>query len=83
LASLAVVCDDISLLKTVAMNSDTVLACADAAAVEELASNRLVRLAVEGLPPMFADMGVVSLKGRSFSLMSQFAVDYLMQWAKQ
>ncbi len=83
LASLAVACDDMNLLKTVAMNSDTVLACADAAAAQELASNRLVRLTVEGLPPMFADMGVVSLKGRSFSLMAQFAVDYLRQWSTQ
>lgn len=83
LLPLALECDDINLLKKVAMGTTTVLACADAATTEEVASNRLVRLNVEGLPPTFSDMGVVSLKGRSYSLMAQFAVDYLIQWGKQ
>jgi hypothetical protein len=32
---------------------------------------------VMDVPPMFADMAIVSLKGRSYSLMAQFAVDFI------
>jgi len=60
-----------------ALNTDTVLACADAGAAQEVASGHLVRLEVIDLPLMFSDLGVVSLKGRSYSLMAQFAVDFL------
>ncbi|MEN9396330.1 MAG: hypothetical protein RLZ81_860 [Pseudomonadota bacterium] len=76
---LAVECDDLNLLKTVALNTDTVLACADAGVVQEVASGHLVRLEVIDLPLMFSDLGVVSLKGRSYSLMAQFAVEFLTQ----
>jgi hypothetical protein len=74
---LAVECDDISVLKIVAMTTDSVVACADAAMHVEVTSGQLVHLVVSNLPPVFADMGVVSLKGRSYSLMARFAVDYL------
>lgn len=79
----AVECDDITVLKSVAMNTDTVLACADAATLQEVSDKRLVRLHVAGLPPLYSDMGVVSLKGRSFSPMAQFAVDFLSALGKQ
>lgn len=83
LLPLALECDDLNLLKTVAMNTDTVLACADTATTQEVETAKLFRLVVAGLPPMFSDMGVVSLKGRSFSPMAQFAVDFLMRWGAQ
>jgi DNA-binding transcriptional LysR family regulator len=83
LLPLALECDDLNLLKTVAMNTDTVLACADTATTQEVETAKLFRLVVAGLPPMFSDMGVVSLKGRSFSPMAQFAVDFLMSWGEQ
>ena len=74
---LAIECDDLNLLKRVAMDTDTVLACADAGALEEVAGGRLVRLTTSDLPTQFSDMGVVSLKGRSYSPMAQYAVDFL------
>nr|WP_315487737.1 LysR family transcriptional regulator [uncultured Rhodoferax sp.] len=76
---LAIECDDLNLLKTVAMATDTVVACADAGAREEVADGRLVRLTTPDLPTQFSDVGVVSLKGRSFSPMAQYAVDFLTQ----
>ncbi len=79
---LAVECDDLNLLKTVAMTTDTVLACNDAGVVQEVREGRLVRLQLVGIPALFADMGVISLKGRSYSLMAQFAVDYLSDLAR-
>lgn len=76
---LAVECDDLTVLKSVAMTTDTVLACPNAGASAEVADRRLVHLEVSDMPPMFADMGIVSLRGRSFSLMAQFAVDFLAE----
>ena len=75
--ALALECDDLNLLKTVAMTTDTVVACADAGALEEVAEGRLVRLTTSDIPTQFSDMGVVSLKGRSYSPMAQYAVDFL------
>lgn len=74
---LAVECDDLSLLKSLAQTTDTVIGCSDAASVGDVAAGRLVRLMVMDVPPMFADMAIVSLKGRSYSLMAQFAVDFI------
>ena len=80
---LAIECDDLSVLKNVAMTTDTVLGCPDAGARKEVGERRLVQLKVGDQPPLFADMGVVSLKGRSFSLMAQFAVDFLAKVCAQ
>ena len=77
LMPLAIECDDLQTLKAVVLATDTVLACPDAGARQEVASGQLVPLPVNDLPPTFSDMGVVSLQGRSYSPMAQFAVDYL------
>lgn len=77
----SVECDDVHLLKHVTLHSDTVLACSDAAVRGELEAGQLQRLQVPGLPPMYSDMGVVSLRGRSFSPMADFAVDFLRKFS--
>lgn len=74
---ISVECDDVHLLKHIALHTDTVLICSDAAVSTELESGQLQALVVQGLPPMYSDMGVVSLRGRSFSPMAGFAVDFL------
>ena len=76
---LAVECDDLTLLKSLALSTDTVVACADAAAMREVSEGQLVRLDQVGLPPMFADLALVSLKGRSFSLIADFAREFIAQ----
>ena len=76
---LALECDDLSLLKTVTLTTDTVLACPLAGAREAIAAGSLVRLAVVGLPTLGSDLGVVALKGRSFSPLARYAVDLLKQ----
>ena len=78
---LALECDDLHVLKTITASTDTVLACTVAGAEHEVAAGSLVPLAFADLPPTFADVGVVALKGRSYSLMAQFAVDFLMEHA--
>ncbi len=79
LMPLAIECDDLNVLKSISMTTDTVLACPDAGAVQEVKSGGLVRLDVCDLPPIFNDMGLFSLKGRSHSPMAQFAVDYFIK----
>jgi len=79
---LAVECDDLSLLKSLAMSTDTVIGCVDAGSAQDVAQKRLARLHVVDIPPQFADMAIVSLKGRSYSLMAQFAVDFITRQAK-
>ena len=73
----ALECDDLSLLKKVVMQTDTVLACPLAGAHDEVAANRLVRIAIAGLPTLGSDLGVVALKGRSFSPLARHAVEWL------
>ncbi len=78
---LAVECDDLNLLKALAMRTDTVMASTDAGTVEDVKHKRLVRLQVVNMPPLFADMAIVSLKGRTYSLMAQYAVDFIFKLA--
>jgi DNA-binding transcriptional LysR family regulator len=80
---LAVECDDLNLLKVLAETTDTVIGSTDAGTVQDVASKRLVRLNVTDAPPMFADMAIVSLRGRSYSPMAQFAVDFIVRKAQE
>lgn len=76
---LALECDDLGLLKSVAMATDTVLACPVAGVGEEVADQRLVRLEVSSFPNTGSDLGVVSLRGRSHSRVAQQAIAFLQQ----
>jgi len=67
----ALQCDDIEILKKTALASDTVLAAPHAAVEGELAARSLHALTVAGLPPLYADMGVVTLRGRTPSPMAE------------
>jgi len=80
---LALVCDDLQVLKGVAMATHTVIACPVAGVRREVDSGALVQLTLTDLPPVFAQMGVVSLRGRSFSAMAEFAVGFLGTLARQ
>lgn len=78
-APMAVECDDLNLLKHLAMTTDTVVGCTDAGATADVQAGRLVRLQIAGAPRLYSDMAIVSLKGRSYSPMAQFAVDFIAQ----
>ena len=41
-----------------------------------------LRLVIADIPALYADMAIVSLKGRSYSLMAQFAVDFIVRQAQ-
>jgi DNA-binding transcriptional LysR family regulator len=72
--TLALECDDISLLRTLALSTDTVIAITDAACRADVASRALVRLDVRDLPDVYAEMGIVVLVNRTPSPMAQRAI---------
>lgn len=70
LPPLALECDDLPALLQVALASDSVLAAPRDAVASALDAGRLVALQVAGLPPLFSEMGVVTLRGRTPSPMA-------------
>ena len=69
--AVALECDDVALLKAVALATDTILASTDAAASDEVASGAMQRLQVRNLPPLYSQMGVASLRNRTLSPTAQ------------
>ncbi len=74
---LALVCDDLHVLKGVAMQTRTVIACPVAGVGREMAEGSLVPLTVKDAPQVMAQLAVVSLRGRTLSAMAEFAVGFL------
>ncbi|MDE2427300.1 MAG: LysR family transcriptional regulator [Burkholderiales bacterium] len=79
----ALECDDVATLKHTVLESDTVLAIIHAAVRAEVASGQLVLIELAGAPPMFSEMGIVSLRGRSQSPVGQFVIARLTELAAQ
>ena len=86
---MVVTCDDMQVLKGLALRTDTVIACPVAGMAQHIAGpearagaravvpDDFVALQVKDMPPAFADVGLVSLRGRSLSPMAEFAVSFL------
>lgn len=72
--ALALECDDVEVLKSVALACDCVLAAPHAAVEREVAAAALHALRVTGLPPLFSSMGVVTLRGRTPSPMADLII---------
>lgn len=75
---LALECDNVALLRTVALSTDIVLGVTAAAVRNELASGQLVPLQISDMPPLYSEMGIVSLRNRSHSPMAQRVIDMIM-----
>lgn len=71
----ALQCDDMHLLTSVAMHSDTVLGAVHAAVAAEVDAGRLVLLDLVDLPPLHSELGIVSLKGRSHSPVARIMIE--------
>ncbi len=74
---LALECDNLHVLRTVAMNSESVLAAPHAAVAAEVASGELRLLNVPELPTVAAQMGIVALRGRTPSPMAALILERL------
>lgn len=77
----AVQCDDLSLLRTLALSTDTVIGLPDAW-VARADDRSLVRLKMDDLPEVYADVGVVTLANRTPSPMAQRALACIRETAK-
>lgn len=64
---LALECDDVFVLKQIALDSDRILMTTRATVFEDIRAGLLVELPVGRPDNIFADMGVVSLAGRTLS----------------
>ncbi len=79
----AVECDDIHLLKRITLCTDTVMIGTEFIMREELAAGLLLPLELQGLRRMYAEIGVVALRGRSYSPMAEYAVNFMTALAAQ
>lgn len=70
-------CDDLNLLKTIAMSTDTVIIYPTMETLHKVYEEHLVPLAITNAPLLCCDIGLASLKGRSYSLVSQYAINFL------
>jgi DNA-binding transcriptional LysR family regulator len=70
----AVECDDVEVLKRVVRVTDTVIAVTHASAAEDVEAGTLVPMHVKGLPKLYADIGIVAMRGRSQSPMADLIV---------
>ena len=72
--ALAVECDDVSLLRTLALATDTVIGAPEAWLRDDVRAGALVRLDVEDVPDVYSEMGIVTLVNRTPSPMAQRAM---------
>lgn len=75
--SLALECDDIEVLKDVALASDSVLGATHTSVAREVADGRLHPVKVNGLPTLSSEMGIVTLRGRTPSPMAELIISRL------
>ncbi len=82
-AVLALECDDIAVLRRVALSTDTVLAATQASMQADVESGALLPLQIRGLPALYSEMGVVSLRNRTPSPMAQNAIACMARVARE
>ena len=76
----SVQCDDLSLIKQIGLQTDTVIAYPQLQAAQEVASGHLVQLPVEEFVSPYSDMALTYLKGRTFSPIADFAVNFIQSF---
>lgn len=70
----ALECDDMALLRVLALSTNTVIGASDAVFREDVRAGVFEQLDVEDLPPAHAEMGIVTLLNRTPSPMAQRAI---------
>ncbi|MBC3918086.1 LysR family transcriptional regulator [Undibacterium sp. CY18W] len=79
---IALECDDVLTLKRTALESDTVLAAIYTAVSDEIRRGEMAALVLPGVPTMYSEVGIVSLRGRSHSPVAQFVIARLQALAE-
>jgi len=70
-------CDNVAAIKELTLADDVILLATEAAATEETRDGRLVPLHFKNLPPMYAEIGIVQLAGRTLSPGARLVIEYL------
>jgi DNA-binding transcriptional LysR family regulator len=83
LPALVLECDDVELLRQLALATDTVVGLTEAAAAADVAEGRLRPVQPDGLPPLHARMGLVRLQGRTPSPAAERAMAELARAASR
>jgi DNA-binding transcriptional LysR family regulator len=79
---LAVQCDDMALLRTLVLITDTVVAASEVWLRDDVRAGAVVQLDVTDLPPVHSEMGVVTLANRTPSPMAQRAIACVQEVAR-
>jgi DNA-binding transcriptional LysR family regulator len=79
----ALECDDFNVLKAITLASDAILVGSEDLLRKEIESGLLHLLALSDLPQQTAQLGVISLLGRSFSPVAEQAVNFLVGLSAQ
>jgi DNA-binding transcriptional LysR family regulator len=74
---LALECDDVGVLKDIALACDSVLAATHAAVEEEVGEGRFHPVRITGLPHLATKVGVTTLRGRTPSPMAELIISRL------
>ncbi|HET7867988.1 MAG TPA: LysR family transcriptional regulator [Burkholderiaceae bacterium] len=80
---LALECDDVALLRRLALTTDTVIAATDAAMRDDVQAGHFVPLRVKDLPVLYAQMGIVMLVNRTPSPMARHAMACIRAVARE
>ncbi|MES3002553.1 MAG: LysR family transcriptional regulator [Pseudomonadota bacterium] len=73
----ALECDEMNVLKSVTLSTDAVLVATPGLVRKEIASRRLVQIVPTDLPAPQAEVGVISLRGRTLSPIAEYARAFL------
>lgn len=73
----ALECDEVGVLKSVTLSTDAVLVATPGLVRKEIASRRLVQIVPTDLPTPHAEVGVISLRGRTLSPIAEYACAFL------
>lgn len=70
-------CSNVAAIKQLTLDDDVILLATEAGAAEEISAGRLVPLHFKDLPPMYAEIGIVQLSGRTLSPGARLVIEYL------
>ncbi len=78
----AVECDDVHLLKCIALATDTIIVSTDSILSDEIAAGKIRPVLPADFPQAYSELGVVTLKGRTQSPVAQYAIEGLARLAR-
>ncbi len=78
----AVECDDVHLVKHITMSTDIVMVGTADLLASEIADGKMCLLPLKDLPPIYSELGVVSLQGRTHSPIAEYAIARLAALAQ-